>query len=238
MAMGVCGDLCSEKYGISRQEQDSHAAESYRRSLQATEAGWFQEEIVPVEVKVRKKGTRTITKDQECRAVEAKGLGKLRAAFTKTGSVTAGNASVISDGAACLVLCSGSFARERGLRVLAVLAGQADAAQAPKEFTTAPSLAIPRALARAGLRQDQVALFEINEAFSVVALANQKLLKIPSDRVNVHGGAVSMGHPLGTSGARILVTLIHALRRRGEKVGVAGICNGGGGASACVVVCR
>jgi acetyl-CoA C-acetyltransferase len=234
VAMGVCAEACAEEYHISRQEQDAHATESYVRSLAATRSHVFDDEIVPVQVKTRRK-TTVIKEDDECSKGNAEKLKKLRAVFKKGGTVTAGNASVISDGAAALVLVSGKMAKALKLNVLGVLLAQADAAQTPAKFTTAPALAIPLALQRAGVAQSEVDLFEINEAFSVVALVNQKILALSSDKVNVYGGAVSMGHPLGTSGARILVTLLHALRRQKKHVGVAGICNGGGGASACVI---
>ncbi|KAI4968678.1 hypothetical protein ZWY2020_046008, partial [Hordeum vulgare] len=214
-AMGVCAELCADNHALTREDQDAFAIQSNERGIAARDSGAFAWEIVPFD--------------------PAK-LRKLRPSFKENaGTVTAGNASSISDGAAALVLVSGQKAQELGLQVLARIKGFADAAQAPELFTTTPALAIPKALSNAGLESSSVDFYEINEAFAAVALANQKILGIPSEKINVHGGAVSLGHPLGCSGARILVTLIGVLREKGGKVGVAGVCNGGGGASALVL---
>ncbi|KAF2573824.1 hypothetical protein F2Q70_00002335 [Brassica cretica] len=213
--MGVCGEICADQYRITREEQDAYAIQSFERGIAAQNARLFAWEIVPF---------------------DAAKLKKLRPSFKEDGgSVTAGNASSISDGAAALVLVSGKKAIELGLNVIAKIRGYADAAQAPELFTTTPALAIPKAIMRAGLDASQVDYYEINEAFSVVALANQKLLGLDPARLNAHGGAVALGHPLGCSGARILVTLLGVLRAKKGKYGVASICNGGGGASALVL---
>lgn len=234
--MGVCAELCAEQHLITREEQDNYAIQSYERAIAAHSSGAFSWEIVPIEIPGGKgKPAVAIDKDEGIDKLDAGKLRKLRPAFKEGGSVTAGNASSISDGAAALVLVSGAKALQLGLHVIARLIGSADAAQAPELFTTSPSLAIPKAIARAGIEASQVDCYEINEAFSVVALANQKILGLKPETVNVHGGAVSLGHPLGCSGARILVTLLGALKQRHGKFGVAGVCNGGGGASAVVV---
>lgn len=236
--MGEFAELCAETHEISRQEQDAYAAESYRRSLSATKAGKFAAEISPVDVKLpRGKGVATISEDEEvtAREVSIDTLGKLRPPFKQNGTVTAGNASTVSDGAAALVLASRSKAQELGLKILAVIRGFDDAAQEPKHFTTSPSLAIPKALKRAELDITAVDYFEINEAFSVVAAANMKILGLNPEKVNVYGGAVSMGHPLGCSGARIIVTLCNVLQQESGRYGCAAVCNGGGGASAIVL---
>jgi len=234
--MGVCGELCADSHNISREEQDNHAVQSFERGINAQNSGAFAWEIVPVEVSGgRGKPSTVVDKDEALGKFDAAKLRKLRPAFKEGGTVTAGNASTISDGAAALVLVSGEKALELGLQVIAKITGYADAAQAPELFTTAPSLAIPKAISRAGLEASQINYYEINEAFSVVALANQKILDLKPETVNVHGGAVSLGHPLGCSGARIMVTLLGVLRQRNGKYGVAGVCNGGGGASAVVI---
>ncbi|KAJ6814162.1 acetyl-CoA acetyltransferase, cytosolic 1-like [Iris pallida] len=235
--MGVCAELCADQHSITREEQDSYAIQSNERGIAAQNSGAFAWEITPVEVySGRGKPPIIVDKDESLEKFDPVKLRKLRASFKENGgSVTAGNASSISDGAAALVLVSGDKVRELGLQVIAKIKGFADAAQAPELFTTAPSLAIPKAISNAGLEASQIDYYEINEAFSVVALANQNLLRIPSEKINVHGGAVSLGHPLGCSGARILVTLLGVLRHRNGKYGVAGICNGGGGASALVL---
>jgi acetyl-CoA C-acetyltransferase len=234
-AMGVCADLCATEYNISREEQDNFAIQSYQRSAQAWEAGKFDSEVVPVAVPQRKGDPIMVIKDEEYTNVRLDKIPTLNAVFTKDGTVTAANASTINDGAAALVLMSAEKAEELGLQPLAVIRGYADAAQEPKWFTTAPAKALPKALAKAGLAIDEVDFFEFNEAFSVVGLANAKILNLPNDKVNVNGGAVSLGHPLGCSGARIIVTLLHVLQQNNAKIGAAAICNGGGGASALVI---
>ncbi|XP_038894789.1 acetyl-CoA acetyltransferase, cytosolic 1 isoform X2 [Benincasa hispida] len=236
-AMGVCAEICASQYSITREEQDAYAIKSFERGLAAQNNGLLSWEIAPVKVPSgRGKPSSIFDKDESLRQFDAAKLRKLRPSFKKDGgTVTAGNASIISDGAAALVLVSGKKALELGLEVIAVIKGYADAAQAPELFTTAPALAIPKAISNAGLHASQIDYYEINEAFSVVALANQKLLGLDPDRVNAHGGAVSLGHPLGCSGARILVTLLGVLRQRNGKYGVGAVCNGGGGASALVV---
>ncbi|CAJ2649382.1 acetyl-CoA acetyltransferase, cytosolic 1-like [Trifolium pratense] len=235
--MGVCGEMCAEKHAITRDQQDSYAIQSFERGISAQNGGHFAWEIVPVEIfNGRGKPPTLVDKDEGLGKFDAAKLRKLGPNFKKVGgTVTAGNASSISDGAAALVLVSEEKARELGLHVIAKIKGFADAAQAPELFTTAPALAIPKAISNAGLKASQIDYYEINEAFSVVALANQKLLSLDPEKVNVHGGAVSLGHPLGCSGARILVTLLGVLRHKGGKYGVGAICNGGGGASALVV---
>jgi acetyl-CoA C-acetyltransferase len=235
--MGVCGEICADQYRITREEQDAYAIQSFERGIAAQNTQLFAWEIVPVEVSTgRGRPSVVIDKDEGLGKFDAAKLKKLRPSFKEDGgSVTAGNASSISDGAAALVLVSGEKALELGLHVIAKIRGYADAAQAPELFTTTPALAIPKAIKRAGLDASQVDYYEINEAFSVVALANQKLLGLDPERLNAHGGAVSLGHPLGCSGARILVTLLGVLRAKKGKYGVASICNGGGGASALVL---
>ncbi|KAH7315485.1 hypothetical protein KP509_21G051500 [Ceratopteris richardii] len=234
--MGVCAELCAEQHGFSREDQDNFAIQSYERAISAQESGAFKWEIVPVEVPGAKgKPPVIVEKDEGIDKLDAAKLRKLRPAFKEGGTVTAGNASSISDGAAALVLVSGAKALQLGLHVIGRLIGAGDAAQNPELFTTSPALAIPKALERAGIEPSVVDCYEVNEAFAVVALANQKILGLKSEKVNIHGGAVSLGHPLGCSGARIIVTLLGALRQRKGKYGVAGVCNGGGGASAVVV---
>ncbi|KAL6329877.1 hypothetical protein AAG906_039788 [Vitis piasezkii] len=235
--MGVCAELCADNDVISREEQDAYAIHSFERGIAAQDGGAFAWEIVPVEVSGgRGRPSTIVDKDEGLGKFDPVKLKKLRPSFKENGgSVTAGNASSISDGAAALVLVSGEKALQLGLSVIAKIAGYADAAQAPELFTTAPALAIPKAISNAGLEASQIDYYEINEAFAVVALANQKLLGLSPEKVNVHGGAVSLGHPLGCSGARILVTLLGVLRQKDGKYGVGGICNGGGGASALVV---
>jgi acetyl-CoA C-acetyltransferase len=217
-------------------DQDKYAAESYRRSAAAKDSGLFAQEVVPVSVSSRQ-GPIVVTDDEEVARTDAKKLTTQRTAFIKdeSGTVTSGNASPISDGAAAVVLMSESKARSLGIKPIAHVLGYGDAEQEPRDFTTAPALAIPRALFHAHVPQEEIDLFEINEAFSVVALANMKLLDLDPSKVNVRGGAVSLGHPLGCSGARILVTLIHALMEREAQLGAAAICNGGGGSSAIVI---
>ncbi|XP_051125465.1 acetyl-CoA acetyltransferase, cytosolic 1 [Andrographis paniculata] len=236
-SMGNCAELCAEQHNITREEQDNYAIQSFERGIAAQDAGAFTWEIVPVEVSGgRGRPSTIVEKDEGLGKFDAAKLKKLRPSFKENGgTVTAGNASSISDGAAAVVLVSGEKAQSLGLEVIAKITGYADAAQAPELFTTTPSLAIPKAISNAGLEASQVDYYEINEAFAVVALGNQKLLNLNPEKVNVHGGAVALGHPLGCSGARIVVTLLGVLRQKKGKHGVAGVCNGGGGASALVV---
>ena len=233
--MGVCAELCATKHGFSREEQDAFAIESYRRSAAAWESGAFEDEIVPVSIPQRKGDPVVVAVDEEFSNVKMEKIPTLRPVFDKEGTVTAANASTLNDGASALVLMSEEAAKARGIVPLARLLSNADAAHAPEDFTTAPSKALPIALERAGLSMADMELVELNEAFAVVGLANSKLMGLGADKVNVHGGAVSLGHPLGSSGSRITVTLIHALKRHGKKLGAAGICNGGGGGSALVL---
>ena len=234
-AMGVFADLCASEYQISREEQDAFAIESYTRSAKAWEAGKFANEIVPVEIPQRKGEPIVISVDEEYTNVKLDRIPTLSAVFTKEGTVTAANASTINDGAAALVLMSEEKAKDLGLKPLAYITSYADAEQEPKWFTTAPAKALPKALDKAGLKTSDVDFFEFNEAFSVVGLANSKILGLDASKVNVNGGAVSLGHPLGCSGARIIVTLINVLEQNNAKRGAAAICNGGGGASAIVI---
>eukprot|EP01083_Nonionella_stella_P141592 436689_1 len=237
--MGVSGELCSKDHGISREDQDAFAVETYKRAQNAAKNGDFQTEITPVTIKDRKGNITIVDMDEEINKIDFGRIPKLRPVFQPNGgTITAANASSISDGASAVVLMSARRAEELGLRALARVRGFADAAQAPEKFTTAPSLAIPRALECAGLSLSTLGardFLEINEAFSVVALANMKLLGLRPENVNVFGGAVSLGHPLGSSGSRIIVTLLNVLQRRNGRYGVAGVCNGGGGASAMVI---
>ena len=234
-AMGVSADLCASEYKISREEQDAFAIQSYERSAKAWEAGKFDSEIVPVSVPQRRGEPIIIDKDEEYTNVKLDKIPSLAPAFTKEGTVTAANASTINDGAAALILMSEKKALELGLKPLAYIKSYADAAQEPKWFTTTPSVALPKALGKVGLSIKEVDFFEFNEAFSVVGLANSKILGLDASKVNVNGGAVSLGHPLGCSGARIIVTLINVLAQNNAKIGAAAICNGGGGASAIVI---
>ena len=233
-AMGVSAELCAAKYGITREQQDAYAMESYTRSANAWKAGKFADEVVPLVVKTRK-GDVTISEDEEYKAVSFDKIPGLKPVFQKDGTVTAANASTINDGAAAMLLMSAEKAKSLGLKPLARILSYADAEQAPEWFTTTPSVAIPRAVQKAGLKMSDIGFFEINEAFSVVSLANMQLMNLDASKVNVNGGAVSLGHPLGCSGARILVTLINVLKQNGARYGAAGICNGGGGASAMVI---
>ncbi|WP_458626283.1 acetyl-CoA C-acyltransferase [Winogradskyella sp. PC D3.3] len=234
-AMGVCADLCATEYEFSREDQDAFAIQSYERSKAAWEAGKFNEEVIPVEVPQRRGEPVIVNKDEEFSNVKMDKIPALRPAFSKDGTVTAANASTINDGAAALVLMSREKAEELGLNPIAVIKSYADAAHEPNWFTTAPSKAIPKALAKANIDLKDVDFFEFNEAFSIVGLANMKILGLEDSKVNVNGGAVSLGHPLGCSGARILVTLINVLHQNNAKLGAAAICNGGGGASAVVI---
>ena len=234
-AMGVLADNCATKYSFSREDQDAFAIESYRRSAKAWSEGKFSNEVIPVAVPQRRGDALIITEDEEFKNVKIDKIPVLRAAFSKDGTVTAANASTINDGAGALILMSEEKANSLGLTILATIKGYADAAHEPQWFTTAPSKALPKALAKAGVTQDQIEYFELNEAFAVVGLANMKILGLDSSTVNVNGGAVSLGHPLGVSGVRILITLLNVLQQNDAKLGAAAICNGGGGASAMVI---
>ena len=233
--MGNCAELCAREKGISREDQDAFAVESYRRATEAWQHGKFSEEVVPVSVPQRRGEPVVVDCDEEHTNVRLDKIPQLRPAFDKEGTVTAANASTLNDGASALVLASEEAVAKMGLTPLAKIHASADAAQAPEWFTTAPSLAIPKALDKAGLTVSDIDLWELNEAFSVVGIANNQALGLDPECVNVHGGAVALGHPLGSSGSRIVVTLVHALRQHGKKMGGAGICNGGGGASAVIV---
>lgn len=234
-AMGVCADLCASEYKISREEQDAYAIQSYERSAKAWNEGKFDKEVVPVSIPQRRGEPIIFNKDEEYTNVKLDKIPSLSAVFTKDGTVTAANASTINDGAAALVLMSEEKANDLGLKPLAYIKSYADAEQDPKWFTTAPAKALPKALDKAGISISDVDYFEFNEAFSVVGLANMKILGLSDDKVNVNGGAVSLGHPLGCSGARIVVTLLNVLEQNNAKIGAAAICNGGGGASAIVI---
>jgi len=232
--MGMCAEVCATQYGFSRQQQDDFALESFRRAKEATEGGLFGHEIVNVEVKL--KGiSKVVNVDENIFKLNPQKVPTLKPAFKSGGSVTAANSSALNDGAAALVLSSATYATNHGLKPLARILSYADAEKAPIEFTTAPALAIPKALERAGLSARDVDYYEINEAFAVVALANIKLLNLDPQRVNIYGGAVALGHPIGCSGARILVTLLNVLKQKKANIGVAAVCNGGGGATALVI---
>jgi acetyl-CoA C-acetyltransferase len=234
-AMGVAADMCAKECNISREDQDAFAIESYKRSAAAWAAGKFNDEIVPVQITGRKGDVITFSEDEEYKNVNFDKVPGLRAAFTKEGTVTAANASTMNDGAAALILMSKEKMESLGLKPLAKIRSYADAEQAPEWFTTTPSLALPKAVAKAGLQMSDLEFVELNEAFSVVGIVNTQKMGLDEAKVNVNGGAVSLGHPLGCSGARIVVTLIHVLTHNNAKIGGAGICNGGGGASALVV---
>ena len=234
-AMGVLADLCALEHQITREEQDDFAMKSYLRSKKAWEEGKFKEEVIPVEIPQRKGTPLLFDEDEEYKNVRMDKIPNLRAVFTKEGTVTAANASTINDGAGAMVLMSEEKALEMGLSPLATIKSYADAAQEPKWFTTTPSKALPIALEKANLKIDDIDYFELNEAFSVVGLVNMKLLGLDESNVNVNGGAVSLGHPLGCSGVRILITLINVLKQNNSKLGAAAICNGGGGASAMIL---
>ena len=234
--MGLQGEECADDHGFNREQQDDYCIRSYKKAQEAQKNGWFDQEIAPIELPgVRGKPGVTVSQDDEPKNLNEEKTKTLRASFKKDGTVTAANASPLSDGAAAVVLASEEEVQKRGLKPIAKILGWGDAAQNPSKFTTAPALAIPKAVKHAGLTIDQVEAFEINEAFSVVALANMKLLSVTEDKVNLHGGAVALGHPLGASGARIVTTLLGVLREKKMKIGCVGICNGGGGASALVV---
>ncbi|MCS6973354.1 MAG: acetyl-CoA C-acyltransferase [Cyclobacteriaceae bacterium] len=234
-AMGVCADHTAKEMNISREDQDNYAIRSYKRAAAAWASGKFKDEIVPVEITDRKGNKTLFAEDEEYRNVNFEKIPQLKPVFSKDGTVTAANASTINDGASAVVLLSAEKAKELGIQPLARIRGFADAAQDPMWFTTAPALAIPKAMKMAGVDKKDVGYYEINEAFSAVAIANNIKLGLDPDKVNVNGGAVSLGHPLGASGARIVTTLIHILRQNHASIGVAGICNGGGGASAMVI---
>jgi acetyl-CoA C-acetyltransferase len=232
--MGSCAELCAAEYGITREDQDTFARTSYERSAKAWAEGKFANEIAPVTIQTRK-GEVIVAEDEEYKSVDFSKFPTLRTVFKKDGTVTAANASTINDGAAALVLVSGEKLKELGLTPLAKIIGSADAEQAPEWFTTTPSKALPLAAKRAGIEVSDLDFVELNEAFAVVGLANNKIMNLSADKVNVNGGAVSLGHPLGASGARIIVTLVNVLKQNNGKLGGAGICNGGGGASAMVI---
>ncbi|MBL0201427.1 MAG: acetyl-CoA C-acyltransferase [Chitinophagaceae bacterium] len=234
-AMGNAAEMCASTCGISREEQDAFAIESYKRSQAAVEAGKFADEIVPVEIPQRSGPPVLFAKDEEPFNVKFDKIATLKGAFQKDGTVTAANASTMNDGAAALVLMSKEKAEELGLKPIGKIVSYADAEQAPEWFTTTPAIAVPKAVAKAGLQMEDIAYWELNEAFAVVGIENSKRMKLDPAKVNVNGGAVSLGHPLGCSGARIIVTLLHVLKQNNAKYGAAGICNGGGGASAMVI---
>ncbi|WP_430928904.1 acetyl-CoA C-acyltransferase [Polaribacter marinivivus] len=235
VAMGVCADACAVEYDFSREDQDNFAIESYKRSQKAWASGKFADEVVPVEIPQKRGEPIIFSEDEEYKNVKMEKIPSLRAAFTKDGTVTAANASTINDGGAALVLMSLEKAKELNVNPLAKITSYADAAHEPKWFTTAPAKALPKALAKANLTINDVEYFELNEAFSVVGLANMKILGLDSAKVNVNGGAVSLGHPLGVSGARIVMALTSILKQNNAKFGAAAICNGGGGASAMIL---
>ncbi|GAB7364164.1 hypothetical protein MBLNU230_g4715t1 [Neophaeotheca triangularis] len=234
--MGLAGEECANDHGFSREESDEYCIRSYKKAQAAQESGWFGEEICPVTIPgVRGKPDTTVETDDEPKNFNESKTRSLKSVFKKDGTVTAANASPLSDGASAMVICSEAFLKQNNLTPIAKILGWADAAQDPSKFTTAPALAMPKALKHASVSQEQIDAFEINEAFSVVALANMKILGLDEAKVNLHGGAVALGHPLGASGARIVTTLLGVLREKKGKLGCAGICNGGGGASAIVV---
>jgi acetyl-CoA C-acetyltransferase len=234
-AMGNAAEVCAKECNISREEQDEFAIESYKRAQNAQEKGYFDDEMIKVKVTDRRGNVTIVEKDEEVARVKFEKIPSLRPVFDKEGTVTAANASSINDGAAAVLVMSADKAKELGLTPMAKILSHGSAAKAPEWFTTAPSDAIPIALKKAGLTTKEIDLFEINEAFSVVSIANNQILELNPEKVNINGGAVSIGHPIGCSGARIVVTLLHALKRTGGKYGCAGICNGGGGASALVI---
>jgi acetyl-CoA C-acetyltransferase len=234
-AMGVCADNTAKEMNISRKDQDDYAINSYKRSASSWSSGKFKDEVIPVEIKDRKGNVTVFNEDEEYKSVNFEKIPSLKPAFAKDGTVTAANASTLNDGASALVIMSKEKANELGLKPIAKILGFADAAQDPMWFTTTPSIAIPKALKQAGVNKKDVGYYEIDEAFSAVAIANNIKLGLDSETVNVNGGAVALGHPLGASGARIVTTLINILNQNGASLGVAGICNGGGGASAMVV---
>jgi len=233
--MGTCGDLCASEYNFTREDQDNFAIESYNKSAKAWANGSYKNEVVPVEIPQRRGEPIIFSEDEEYKNVKMDKIPALRPVFSKDGTVTAANASTLNDGAAALVIMSADKAKELNLKPIAKIIGYADAAHEPKWFTTAPAKALPKALDKAGISQDDVDYFEFNEAFSVVGLANIKILGLDAKKVNINGGAVSLGHPLGMSGARIVIALTSILEQKNAKIGAAAICNGGGGASAIVI---
>ncbi len=233
--MGNAAEICAKECNISREEQDEFAITSYKRAIKAHEEGYFDDEIIEMKVKDRKGNVSKVTMDEELKRINYDKVPKLNPVFQKDGTVTPANASSINDGAAAVLMMTEEKAEDLGLTPLARIVSQASAAKQPEWFTTAPADAMPKAMKKANLEKDDFDLFEINEAFSVVSLANEQILELNPEKVNIHGGAVSIGHPIGCSGARIIVTLLHALRRTNGRYGCAGICNGGGGASAMVV---
>jgi acetyl-CoA C-acetyltransferase len=233
--MGNCAELCAKEHGFTREDQDNFAITSYTRSAEAWKAGKFNDEVVPVPVKNRKGEITMISEDEEYKNVFLDKITSLRPAFDKEGTITAANASTLNDGASALILASGEAVTKYGLKPIAKIVSYADAAHAPEWFTTAPSLAVPKALAKAGLTTSDVDYWELNQAFAVVGLANTKILGLDPSKVDVNGGAVSLGHPLGNSGSRVVVTLINVLKQNNGKIGGAAICNGGGGASALII---
>jgi acetyl-CoA C-acetyltransferase len=235
VAMGNFADICATKYEITRAAQDEFATNSYKKAQAAITNGWFKDEIIPVEIPQKKGASIIVAQDEEPTKVNFEKITQLNPAFTKEGTVTAANASTMNDGAAALVLMSAEKAKALGIQPIAIIKGFADAEQDPKWFTTTPALALPKALQKAGLKKEDIDFFEFNEAFSVVGIVNTKILALDMNKVNVHGGAVALGHPLGCSGARIIVSLIHILQKKKAKYGAAAICNGGGGASAMVI---
>jgi acetyl-CoA C-acetyltransferase len=233
--MGNCAELCAKEYNITREDQDNFAIASYTKSAEAWKAGKFDNEIVPVAVPQRKGDPILVTEDEEYKNVFLDKIPGLRPAFDKDGTITAANASTLNDGASALVLASKEAVEKYGLKPIGKIVSYADAAQAPEWFTTAPSLAIPKALDKAGLSVKDVDFWELNEAFAVVGIANTQILGIDPAKVDVNGGAVALGHPLGNSGSRVVVTLLNVLKQNNAKIGGAGICNGGGGASAIII---
>ena len=233
--MGNCAELCAKEMNLTREQQDQFAIESYNRSLRSWEEGRFEQEVIPIKVPQRKGDDLIVSEDDEYKNVKLDKIPSLRPVFEKEGTITAANASTLNDGASALVLMSLDKAKELGVKPIAKILSYADAAQEPEWFTTAPAKALPIALSKSNMKLSDVDYFELNEAFSVVGLANMKILELNPEKVNVHGGAVSLGHPLGSSGSRIIVTLINVLKQNGGKIGAAGICNGGGGASAMVI---
>ena len=233
--MGLCAEKCATENNISREEQDAFAIESYKRSAQSWENGKFKNEVIPVEIPQRRGENIIISEDEEYKNVKLDKIPNLRPVFDKEGTITAANASTLNDGASALILMSLEKANELGIKPLAKIISYADAAQEPEWFTTAPSKALPIAISKSGLTKDNIDFYELNEAFSVVGLANMKILDLNPKIVNVNGGAISLGHPLGNSGSRIIVSLINVLKQNNGKIGAAGICNGGGGASAMII---
>ena len=233
--MGNCAELCAKEMNLTREQQDQFAIESYNRSLRSWEEGRFEQEVIPIKVPQRKGDDLIVSEDDEYKNVKLDKIPSLRPVFEKEGTITAANASTLNDGASALVLMSLDKAKELGIKPTAKILSYADAAQEPEWFTTAPAKAIPKALEKANLNKNDVDYWELNEAFSVVGIANIKKLELDPEKVNPFGGAVSLGHPLGCSGARIIVTLLNVLEKKGAKIGGAGICNGGGGASAMII---